>query len=391
MMVIKVTVIVLINAFASMHVLAYIVNENSAKIQSQEDVAEPIQAIDLNSTQQYVEHNGCPWVPKRFIYPSGAVELHTEIEQFFEYMQPTRTERALRERVVARIKSVFYQLWPHAQLKLFGSVVIGLALPTSDIDLVGVGVSVPNRLQLLATQILANNVAEPNSITIIDSATVPIIKFVDRESKINIDMKLCCDSSERQEVLMSEYKQKYPKFVKLTLVLKLLMKERGLNVRFTGGITSHALTLMVINYLQTHPEDNNGANLGDSLLGLLELYGRKFNYTSTGITTLNGGAILPRNELPCRLVKGQEQLFCIQDANNPSSNAGSGTYRAANVIQAFDDAFVALSMPISSNERRAPNCTENSILSRIIHIDGHFIKYRNWIRNTFGHILLSQK
>lgn len=129
---------------------------------------------------------------------------------------------------------------------------------------------------------------------------------------------------------------------------------------------------------------NGNANLGDLLLDLLELYGRKINYTTHGITTLNGGAFKPRKELPCGMFEGKPPFLCIQDAYNLTHNSGLGTYRGESVKQAFDDAFVALSTAVTSDERGSPNCTENSILISIIYVDEHLIKYRNWIENTFG-------
>lgn len=145
--------------------------------------------------------------------------------------------------------------------------------------------------------------------------------------------------------------------------------------------------------MQVHSQvnANETKNLGDLLLDLLELYGHKFNYTTHGITTLNGGAFLPRNELPCGLFKGKPPFLCIQDAFNSTNNSGLGTYHGQDVKQIFDEAFVALSRAIFSDERGSPNCTENSFLSRILYVDEHFIKYRNWIENTFGYTLSSPK
>lgn len=42
--------------------------------------------------------------------------LHTEIEQFYAHMIPTRTEHALRVRVVSRIERVVLQMWPNAHV-----------------------------------------------------------------------------------------------------------------------------------------------------------------------------------------------------------------------------------------------------------------------------------
>ena len=92
----------------------------------------------------------------------------------------------------------------------------------------------PTRLQPFAAQMLANNISEPNSIELKENLRVPIIRFVERESKINIDISLCCAVPDRQIIMLSEYKQKYPEFSKLMFVLKQLMREHGLNDKATG-------------------------------------------------------------------------------------------------------------------------------------------------------------
>lgn len=97
------------------------------------------------------KHNGCPWRPNSFVYPPGVMgyvdplifqmnslsgnltdelyfnclfilylfharRLHTEIEQFYAHMIPTRTEHALRVRVVSRIEQVVLRMWPEAHV-----------------------------------------------------------------------------------------------------------------------------------------------------------------------------------------------------------------------------------------------------------------------------------
>lgn len=141
---------------------------------------------------------------------------------------------------------------------------------------------------------------------------------------------------------------------------------------------------MCINFLRLNAEaqvngnSNSNSNLGDLLLGFLELYGQKFDYENIGIYVGNGSMEhLPRNELPCGPIDGQPRLICIVESLNPNLNVCMQTYRPSDVKQAFHDAYVTLSMAISSNNRSTTNdCTENSILSQIIHTSNDFIMQR---------------
>lgn len=65
--------------------------------------------------------------------------LHQEIEHFYEYMSPSDIEHKARGDVVRRIERIILSKWPEAQVEVFGSYRTGLYLPTSDIDLVVIG------------------------------------------------------------------------------------------------------------------------------------------------------------------------------------------------------------------------------------------------------------
>lgn len=66
--------------------------------------------------------------------------LHEEIEHFYAYMSPTPIEHKVRAHAVRRITEAVRRLWPHARVEVFGSYRTGLYLPTSDIDLVVIGI-----------------------------------------------------------------------------------------------------------------------------------------------------------------------------------------------------------------------------------------------------------
>lgn len=322
-------------------------------------------------------------------------------------MQPTPIERALRMRVVSRIETVVQHIWPDAQIKIYGSFISGLALPNSDIDLMIIGASGQSPMRLLAAELLANGIAEPNSLTVRDDVRIPIIEFIDRESQINIDMPLHNEPTLRVAPLINEFQRKFPVLFKLLFVLKQYIKQRDLNDVFkglhqeinqeqkqqisinflsAGGISSYALTLMSISFLQKHPtyKPNEDANLGELLIDFFELYGEKFDYENVGISIKNGGAYLPRNVMPC---DGDQPLFCVEDTVNDWINACSFAYRAPDIKQAFHEAHTALTTAISSSQNTTSNCTQNSILGHIVHVSNDFINFRKWVRDTFEHTL----
>ncbi|GLD72795.1 non-canonical poly(A) RNA polymerase PAPD5 [Lates japonicus] len=56
--------------------------------------------------------------------------LHEEINDFYEYISPRPEEEKMRLEVVDRIKGVIHDLWPSAEVQVFGSFSTGLYLPT---------------------------------------------------------------------------------------------------------------------------------------------------------------------------------------------------------------------------------------------------------------------
>lgn len=160
--------------------------------------------------------------------------LHAEIQQFYGFLQLTPTERAVRENVFDRIRSLVWQLWPNTQIKLYGSFSYGLTLPTGDIDIMILENGNKSSIRSLAEKIQGSDLTDRDSIQVKDDLRIPIIEFIERESKINIDMPFLNEPTLRVAALLNKYKEEYPVFVKLVIVLKQFLTQRGLNDVFTG-------------------------------------------------------------------------------------------------------------------------------------------------------------
>ena len=75
---------------------------------------------------------------------------------------------------------------------------------------------------------------------------------------------------------------------------------------YTGGLSSYALILMVVSFLQLHPRGEKAgsekANLGVLLIEFFELYGRHFNYCNTAIKIIDGGAYVSKDEVKITVI-----------------------------------------------------------------------------------------
>nr|XP_054496739.1 terminal nucleotidyltransferase 4B isoform X2 [Agelaius phoeniceus] len=295
-------------------------------------------------------YTGTPW--KKRNYSQGVVGLHEEIIDFYKYMSPRPEEERMRMEVVSRIENVIKELWPNADVQIFGSFKTGLYLPTSDIDLVVFGKWETLPLWTLEEALRKHNVADENSVKVLDKAT------------------------------------KYPVLPFLVLVLKQFLLQRDLNEVFTGGIGSYSLFLMAVSFLQLHPREDAcmpNANYGVLLIEFFELYGRHFNYLKTGIRIKDGGSYVAKDEVQKSMLDGyRPSMLYIEDPLQPGNDVGRSSYGAMQVKQAFDYAYVVLSHAVSPIAKYYPNNETESILGRIIRVTQEVATYRDWISKQWG-------
>ncbi|XP_063154786.1 terminal nucleotidyltransferase 4A isoform X2 [Candoia aspera] len=329
---------------------------------------------------------GTPWKSRQ--YSSGIQGLHEEIIDFYDFMSPCPEEAVMRREVVKRIETVIKDLWPTANVQIFGSFSTGLYLPTSDIDLVVFGKWESPPLQQLEQALRKHNVAEPYSIKVLDKATVPIIKLTDQATEVKVDISFNVETGVKAARLIKDYMKKYSLLPYLILVLKQFLLQRDLNEVFTGGISSYSLILMAISFLQLHPRIDArrfDENLGMLLIEFFELYGRNFNYLKTGIRIKNGGAYIAKEEIMKTMTNGyRPSMLCIEDPLLPGNDVGRSCYGAMQVKQVFDYAYIVLSHAVSPLAKSYPNRDSESTLGRIIKVTEEVIDYRAWIKKKWG-------
>lgn len=341
----------------------------------------------LNQNSHLIEeHAGTPWRELRKMYSPAIIGLHEEIEDFYRYMSPRPEEHQMRVNVVKRIEEVILSLWPQAKVEIFGSFRTGLYLPTSDIDLVVIGKWDNLPLWTLEKALLANNIADLQSIKVLDKASVPIVKLTDARTEVKVDISFNMNNGVKSAKLIKDYKKAFPMLPKLVLVLKQFLLQRDLNEVWTGGISSYSLILLTISFLQLHPRydaSRPDANLGDLLIEFFELYGRHFNYLKTGIRVKDGGAYVAKEDIQKDMLDGyRPSLLCIEDPLNSGNDIGRSSYGALHVKQAFEYAYSVLSQAVHPHNQHIIDPSQ-SILGRVVRVTDEVVEYRNWIRDTF--------
>ncbi|XP_070502874.1 non-canonical poly(A) RNA polymerase protein Trf4-1-like [Chironomus tepperi] len=328
---------------------------------------------------------GQPWRQKDFKYGNGILGLHQEIEQFYAHMLPTPLENAARLEVISRIESLIVKLFPHSSVEVYGSFRTALYLPTSDIDMVVIGDWTHLPLRMLENEFIMNFIADPYTIKVLDKASVPIIKLTDKRTQIKVDISFNMKAGIQTAKMIREYKRQYPVLPKLVMVLKQFLLQHNLNEVFTGGISSYSLILMCISFLQLHPRQNfKNVNLGLLLLEFLELYGRNFNYMTTGISIKNGGRHVTKEVLQKELNGDllRPSILCIEDPLTPGNDVGKSSHGALQVKQAFETAYLTLCQAVAPKNTQLNDCNAQSILGRVIKVSHEVISFRKWLQRS---------
>ncbi|KAH8315198.1 hypothetical protein KR074_005510, partial [Drosophila pseudoananassae] len=336
-----------------------------------------------------------PWQLPRTAYGNGIPALcllHQEIEKFFSYMQSTPIEFFLRAEAVRRIEDVVLSIWPTSCVDVFGSFRTGLNLPVSDIDMVVYHANHWHKAPLheLKRELIAREVAEPDSIIVLDKASMPVVKFTETISQIKFDVNFNAAASGVQAAeLIREFIREFPDLPKLVMVLKQFLTIHGMNVVYsTGGVSSYALTLMCISFLKKQARSKNNYSsrkkLGLLLLQFLDYYGRKFDFFKYGISVLAEDGCVEKERLRSKLGENNWQsVLSIEDPVTPTNDIGRSSYAALQVMQGFEAAYLKLSKLVDLDASKIVG----PILGSIIDVPQSVINYRTWVQYNFQHLL----
>eukprot|EP00667_Euglena_gracilis_P010430 EG_transcript_10617 len=308
--------------------------------------------------------------------------LGEEIVAFSQWVQPTERERAARQDFTSRVEQVVLNLWPTASVKVFGSSQTGLALPISDVDFMVEGhASSTLHMTDLADALQEYGMA---NVRVIANAKVPLIKFLDPQSHLSGDISFCVRNATESVHVVKKYLAQYAAAKPLILVLKTLLHQNNLNVVHTGGLSSYAITLLVVSYLRvlestaTEKEnaalaDLDGVALGHAFIGFVKY----FASTDFRNYVFAPGRDLPVSIRKCPPYPPHGTTFMLEDPLDATNDITRGTYMFGQVQLLLWYSLQALAQYPSYGHGVIP-----SILSSVINPrDFHFLSRFNSLPN----------
>ncbi|KAF1770630.1 hypothetical protein GCK72_002450 [Caenorhabditis remanei] len=335
-----------------------------------------------------------PWRRKR--YGLTVQGLHEEIVDMYHWIKPNEIESRLRTKVYEKVRDSVLQRWKHKAIKIsmFGSLRTNLFLPTSDIDVLvecedWVGSS-SDWLAETARGLEMDNIAE--SVMVYGGAYVPIVKMVDRDTRLSIDISFNTVQGVRAASYIAKVKEEFPLIEPLVLLLKQFLHYRNLNQTFTGGLSSYGLVLLLVNFFQLYALNmrhrtiyDRGVNLGHLLLRFLELYSLEFNYEEMGISP-GQCCYIPKSAAGARYghKRAQPGNLALEDPLLTANDVGRSTYNFTSIANAFGQALQILMVAVTLRERKGRNqlatkVYRGSLLHMIMPFTSKELTYRNWL------------
>ena len=273
--------------------------------------------------------------------------LTLEIRDFVSYISPNRTEIETRNATIESIRHAVKQLWPDAELHVFGSYATDLYLPGSDIDCV-INTARGDKENRNSLYQLANHLNKSGlatEIEVIVKTRVPIIKFVEPKSRLHVDVSFERVNGIEAAKLIRNWLEITPGLRELVLVVKQFLYARRLNNVHTGGLGGFSIICLVYTFLHMHPrivanEIDAMENLGVLLIDFFELYGKNFGYDDVAISVLDGKPkYLPKeNWAELHPIKNRFAL-AIMDPSDPTNNISKGSFNVKDIKKAFAGAF----------------------------------------------------
>jgi len=324
-----------------------------------------------------------PWMAMQYVDKRVAplVRFHNEMLSFVEYITPTVLEYKTRDVVLSELTRIVKDLWPGAQVTIFGSQLTRILTPTSDLDLAILGVPEPRGSERSPLDVLGDAIIAQGNVTyceVIHSAKVPIVKL-DHKLGISVDICLNNDSGLHTGAYIKQMVDAFPPLRPLTMVLKVFLSQRRLNETYTGGIGSFVLSSLIVSFLQQRirlcksRDVTLSWNLGSLLLDFLQLYGSSFNYVHTGISITNNGSYFEKRRRSggeWGADPGRPNLLSIENPMQPELDMGRNSFQMPKIRRAFEHALQLLSAALSN-----PDC--DSYLSFFIRTDDPMLKDRH--------------
>ena len=178
------------------------------------------------------------------------LNLDKQIQQFIDEQKITKPLINRRNGIIKHLRKILTNKFQNSKLSSFGSFESGLSLSFGDIDLcLEFDGDAPKKvLKKIAHMLNEDGMKDVNLIT---NAKVPIVKCIDGQSMIPVDISVNNNLSVYNTELLKRYSDLDPRVRPFIMAVKYWARNRGVCQPTSGTFSSYAWTLIAINVLQT--------------------------------------------------------------------------------------------------------------------------------------------
>lgn len=186
---------------------------------------------------------------------SKRIQLESELTAFYSSRRLVPYERGTRDVLLSRLQLLIStQVDPSLTAVVFGSSASGTATKGSDMDVAimtrGGGTMEPTKAVLRRMERAIRASQQFINIQPILRARVPIIKVVDRQTGLHVDLAFGQASTQHKSNLMAAYSRADPRVAPLLTFVKAWASSHDLNDAARHTLNSFGYALLVVQYLQ---------------------------------------------------------------------------------------------------------------------------------------------
>ena len=182
--------------------------------------------------------------------PESMEQLSLDLESALEGQLTTKSVQKKRDGLYEHLKRTIEKRFKGSSLRQFGSSESGLSLSHGDLDLCLLfdGQKPKKILRSLSSTL---RYQEMEDIQVINSAKVPIIKFIDERTKIPVDISINNTLALHNTTLLKAYAETDERIRKSILGIKYWAHRRDVSDAAKGTFSSYAWSLIMLQALQT--------------------------------------------------------------------------------------------------------------------------------------------
>ena len=176
--------------------------------------------------------------------------LESELVKFVSSQKVSENLLKRRNGITKHLTKVLTNKFRGSKVTSFGSFQSGLNLTNGDIDLcLQFNGEKPKKVLKKIARMLSEDGMD--NVKLITTAKVPIVKFIDSQSKIPVDISINNSLAVHNTELLRRYSLMDLRVKPFIMSIKYWARNRGISDAAMGTFSSYAWTLIAINYLQS--------------------------------------------------------------------------------------------------------------------------------------------